>query len=69
MGARLEHTPRKLLKRLAQDTGVSKPSARTQNNCRSLPVKVGVSSALSGRRIVVRAFFLTKQLIAKNIYM
>jgi hypothetical protein len=28
-GARLEHTPRKLLKRLAQETGVSKSSART----------------------------------------
>jgi hypothetical protein len=27
-GAKLEHTPRKLLKRLAQDTGVSKSSAR-----------------------------------------
>jgi hypothetical protein len=27
-GARLEHTPRKLLKRLAQETGVSKSSAR-----------------------------------------
>jgi hypothetical protein len=28
-GASLEHTPRKLLKRLAQETGVSKSSART----------------------------------------
>jgi hypothetical protein len=28
-GARLEHTPRKSLKRLAQETGVSKSSART----------------------------------------
>jgi hypothetical protein len=28
-GARLEHTPRKSLKRLAQETGVSKFSART----------------------------------------
>jgi hypothetical protein len=29
IGARLEHTPRKSLKRLAQDTGVSNSSART----------------------------------------
>jgi hypothetical protein len=29
IGARREHTPRKSLKRLAQETGVSKPSART----------------------------------------
>jgi hypothetical protein len=29
IGARLEHTPRKSLKRLAQETGVSKSSART----------------------------------------
>jgi transposase len=29
MGARLEHTPKKSLKRLAQETGVSKSSART----------------------------------------
>jgi hypothetical protein len=29
VGARLEHTPRKSLKRLAQDNGVSKSSART----------------------------------------
>jgi hypothetical protein len=28
IGARLEHTPRKTLKRLAQETGVSKSSAR-----------------------------------------
>jgi hypothetical protein len=28
MGARLEHTPRKSKKRLAQETGVSKSSAR-----------------------------------------
>jgi hypothetical protein len=28
-GARLVHTPRKSLKRLAQETGVSKSSART----------------------------------------
>jgi hypothetical protein len=28
IGARLEHTPRKSLKRLAQETGVSKSSAR-----------------------------------------
>jgi hypothetical protein len=29
IGATLEHTPRKSLKLLAQETGVSKPSART----------------------------------------
>jgi hypothetical protein len=29
MGAKIEHTPRKSLKRLGQETGVSKPSART----------------------------------------
>jgi hypothetical protein len=29
IGARLEHTPRKSLKRLAQETEVSKSSART----------------------------------------
>jgi hypothetical protein len=29
IGARLEHTPRKSLKRLAQETGMSKSSART----------------------------------------
>jgi transposase len=33
IGARLERTPRKSLKRLAQETGVSKSCARVEHNC------------------------------------
>jgi hypothetical protein len=46
-GARLEHTPRKLLKRLAQETGESKSNARTATQFLKLkPYKTTVIHAL-----------------------
>jgi hypothetical protein len=68
IGARLQHTPRKALKHIAQETGVSKSSARTATQLLKPSSYVGVLCAVSARRNVVPAF-LTKQLIAKNIYM
>jgi hypothetical protein len=56
IAARLEHTARKSLKCLAQETGVSKSSAKWQHNCWSHPMKVGVLCAVSRRRTVVRVF-------------
>jgi hypothetical protein len=56
IGARLEHIPRKLLKRLAQEIGVSKSSARMATQFWSHPVKVGAWCAVSARRIVVCVF-------------
>jgi hypothetical protein len=45
--ARLEHTPRKSVKRLAQETGVSKSSARTATQLLKLrPYKTTVIHAL-----------------------
>jgi hypothetical protein len=67
MGDRLEHTPRKSLKHLAQETGVSKSSARMTTQLLKPSSEVGVWCALSARRIVVRVP-LMKQLIAKHIY-
>jgi transposase len=47
IGARLEHTPRKSLKRLAQETGVSKSSARTATQLLKLrPYETTVIHAL-----------------------
>jgi hypothetical protein len=47
IGARLEYTPRKPLKRLAQETGVSKSSARTATRLLKLiPYKTTVIHAL-----------------------
>jgi hypothetical protein len=68
IGARLQHTLRKSLKHLAQESGVSKSSARMTNSCWSHPVKVDVWCAVSAGSNVVPVF-LTKQLIAKNTYM
>jgi phosphoribosylaminoimidazole carboxylase (NCAIR synthetase) len=67
IGARLEHTPRKSLKHLAQEIGVSKPSATMAIQLRKLSTKVGAWCAVSARRIVVRVFFM-KRLIVKDIY-
>jgi hypothetical protein len=66
--ARLEHTPIKSLKRLAQETGVSKSSARTESQLLK-------PSSESWRLVCCKCkkdcctCFLTKQLIAKDIYM
>jgi hypothetical protein len=50
IGARLQHTPRKSLKRLAQETGVSKPSARTATQLLMLrPYKTTVIHASEPR--------------------
>jgi hypothetical protein len=50
IGARLEHTPRKSLKRLAQETGVSKYSARTATQLLKLRLyKTTVIHALQPR--------------------
>jgi hypothetical protein len=42
IGARIEHTPRKSLKRLAQETGVSMSSARTATQLLKSSMKFGV---------------------------
>jgi hypothetical protein len=48
--ARLEHTPRKSLKRLAQETGVSKFTARRETQLLKLrPFKTTVTNALQPR--------------------
>jgi hypothetical protein len=50
IGARLEHTPRKSLKRLAQETGVSKSNARTATQLLKLrPYKTIVIHTLQPR--------------------
>jgi hypothetical protein len=49
VGARLEHTPRKSLKRLVQETGMSKSSARTATQLLKLgPYKTTVIHTLQG---------------------
>jgi hypothetical protein len=46
VGARLEHTPRKSLEHLAEETGVSKSSARTATQLPKLrPYKITVIDA------------------------
>jgi hypothetical protein len=65
IGARLEHTPSKSLKRLAQETGVSKSSARKATQM--LKPSGGSWCLVCCARIIVRVF-LTKQLIEKDIY-
>jgi hypothetical protein len=59
IGASLEHTPGKSLKRLAQETGVSKPSAR-------MATQMLKPSRDSWYLLYV--CFLTKQLLAEDIY-
>jgi hypothetical protein len=56
--ARLEHTPRKSLKRLAQETGVSKPSTRTATQLLNLrPYKTRVIHTLQPRDPACRVHF------------
>jgi hypothetical protein len=58
IGARLEHTPRKSLKRLAQEAGVSKFSARTATQLLKLrPYKTTVIHALQPRDPTIRFLF------------
>jgi hypothetical protein len=67
LGARLEHTPRKSLKHLAQGTVVSESSARTATQF--LKSSSG-SWCLVGCKVQEGMLYpcsLTKQLIAKNI--
>jgi hypothetical protein len=49
IGARLEHTPRKSLERLAQETRVSKSSARRTQLTKLRPYKIIVIHALQPR--------------------
>jgi hypothetical protein len=57
-GVRLEHTPRKLLKHLAQETGVSKSSARTAAQLLKLrPYKTTVIHALQQHDPASRVHF------------
>jgi hypothetical protein len=55
--SRLEHTSTKSPKSLAQETGVSKSSARTATQLLKPSSAVGVWCAVSARRIVVRVCF------------
>jgi hypothetical protein len=59
IGARLEHTPRKSLKRLAQETGASKSSARRATQLLKLrPYKQQLSThALQPRDPACRVHF------------
>jgi transposase len=58
IGARLEHTPRKSLKRLAQETGVSKFRARRVTQLLKLrPYKTAVTHALQPRDAAGRVHF------------
>jgi hypothetical protein len=58
IGARLERTPRKSLKRLAQETGMSKPSARTAAELRKLrPYETALMYALQPRDPASRVHF------------
>jgi transposase len=58
IGARLEHTPRKSLKHLAQETGVSKCSARIATQLLKLrPYKTTVIHALQPRNPASRVRF------------
>jgi hypothetical protein len=57
-GAKLEHTPRKSLKRLAQKTGVSMSSARRATQLQKLrPYKIAVIHALQPRDPAGRVHF------------
>jgi hypothetical protein len=57
-GARLEHAPRKLIKRLAQETGVSKTSARRATQLLKLrPYKTRVIHTLQPHNPVCEAYF------------
>jgi hypothetical protein len=69
IGDRLEHTPRKSLKCLAQETGMSKSSARMATQLlKPSNEKLVFSVLLSARRNVIPVI-LIKQFLAKNIYM
>jgi transcriptional antiterminator len=58
IGATLEHTPRKSLKHLAQETGVSKSSVRTATQLLKLrPYKTSVIHALQQRDTAGRVHF------------
>jgi transposase len=58
IGARLQHTPRKSLKRLAQETGVSKSSARIETRFLKLrPSKTTVIHALQPRNPTTMVHF------------
>jgi hypothetical protein len=67
IGVRLEHTPRKSLKRLAQETEVSKSSARTETQLLKPSSESRCQVCAVSVRIVVPVS-LTKQLIAKKVY-
>jgi hypothetical protein len=59
VGVRLQHTPRKSLKRLAQETGVSKSGARGEHNCWNLdPVKQQKSTPCFRARSSWQNYFL-----------
>jgi hypothetical protein len=68
-GARLEHTPRKSLKCQAQETGVSKPSERTAKQLLKPSSESWCLVCCKYKKECCICVFLTKQLIAKNIYM
>jgi hypothetical protein len=57
VGARREHTPRKSLKHLAQETGVSKSSARSTQLLMLRPYKTTVIHALQLRDSASRVYF------------
>jgi hypothetical protein len=70
LGARLEHTPRKSLKHLAQETGVSKSSARRETQLLKLrPYKTRVIQILQPCDPASRVHFCNwfLQSVVKNV--
>jgi hypothetical protein len=67
IGARLEHTPRKSWKRLAQETEVSMSSTRTATQLLKSSSKSWCLVCCKCKTAVA-VFFLAKQLISKDIY-
>jgi hypothetical protein len=67
IGARLEHTPGKLLKYLAQETWVSKSSARTATQLLKPSTESGCPVCCKYKKDCCTCF-LMKQLIPKNTY-
>jgi hypothetical protein len=69
IGARLEHKPRKSLKRLAQETGVSKSSERMATQLLKPSSESWCLVCCKCKTDCCTCVFLTKQLIEKHVYM
>jgi hypothetical protein len=69
IGARLEHTPKKLLKHLAQETGVSESSARRATQFQKLrPYKGTVIHAIQLAGLIFAVGFCSLLLTVRLIH-